>query len=99
MFLPCVVVGAYGCAVSSCRQDKELFLVQHFVKLLGEEHHLIVYRVAPVVACVTAGAHVEVVLHVEFAQTLVGLKVNGIEEVAVSAVDYDVLARGEQSVE
>ena len=37
MFLPYVVVGVYACAVRSCRQDKELFLVQHFVKLLGEE--------------------------------------------------------------
>lgn len=43
MFLPRVVVGVYACAVRSCRQDKELFLVQHFVKLLGEEHYLIVY--------------------------------------------------------
>lgn len=43
MFLPYVVVGVYACAVRSCRQDKELFLVQHFVKLLGEEHYLIVY--------------------------------------------------------
>ena len=37
MFLPYVVVGVYACAVRSCRQDKELFLFQHFVKLLGEE--------------------------------------------------------------
>ena len=37
MFLPYVVVGVYACAVCSFRQDKELFLVQHFVKLLGEE--------------------------------------------------------------
>lgn len=37
MFLPRVVVGVYACAVRSCRQDKELFFVQHFVKLLGEE--------------------------------------------------------------
>lgn len=99
MFLPYVVVGVYACAVRSCRQDNVLFCFQHFVKLLGEEHYLIVYRVAPVVACVAAGTHVEVVLNVEFAQTLVGLKVNGIEKVAVSAVDYDVLARGEQPVE
>lgn len=99
MFLPCVVVGFYGCAVRSCRQDKELFLFQHFVKLLGEEHYLIVYRVVPVVARVAAGAHVEVVLHVEFAQALVRLKVHRIEEVAVAAVDDDVLARAEQAVE
>ena len=37
MFLPRVVVGVYACVVRSCRQDKELFLVQHFVKFLGEE--------------------------------------------------------------
>lgn len=92
MFLPRVVVSVYVCAVRSCRQDKELFLVQHFVKLLGEEHYLIVNRVVPVVASVAAGAHVEVVLHVEFAQALVRLKVHGIEEVAVAAVDNDVLA-------
>ena len=92
MFLPCVVVGVYACVVRSCRQDKELFLVQHFVKLLGEEHYLIVYRVVPVVARMAAWAYVVVMLHVEFAQALVRLKVHGIEEVAVAAVDDDVLA-------
>lgn len=46
-----------------------------------------------------AGAHIEVVLHVELAQALVRLKVHRIEEVAVAAVDNDVLARAEQAVE
>ena len=99
MFLPRVVVGVYACAVLSCRQDKELFLVQHFVKLLGEEHYLIVYRVVQVVARRASGAHVEVLFHFEFSEALVRLKVHGIEEVAVAAVADDVLARAEQAVE
>ena len=53
-----------------------------------EEKHLIVNGICPISTRVATGTHVEVVGNVQFAQTVVHILVDLVEEVTVTAI-YD----------